>query len=48
MVDLVTGQINEIGECKKLANGMVITNMQLFYTMDARIEIFDFKNIADS
>ena len=28
---------NEIGYCKKLANDMVIQNMQLFFIIDARI-----------
>ena len=35
--------INEIGYCKKLANDMVIKNMPIFYTMDARIKLFEFK-----
>ena len=40
------GHINEIGYCKKLANDMVIKNMPIFYTMDARIKLIEFKKMV--
>ena len=40
------GQINEIGYWQKLANIMVIKNMQLFFIIDARMKLFEFKNIV--
>ena len=40
------GQINEIGYWQKLANIMVIKNMQLFFIIDARMKLIDFKNMV--
>ena len=48
MVDFDSVHINEIGYWQKLANIMVIKNMQLFYIIDARIVLIDFKNIGVS
>ena len=43
-----TEHINQIGYYKQFANDVRVKNMQLFHSMDARIVIFDFKNMADS
>ena len=48
MVVLHISQINAIDYYEKLANDVRVKNMQLFHSMDARIVIFDFKNMADS
>ena len=47
MVDLDTGQINEIGYYKKLANDAWIKNMQLVFVIDARIIQIKIKNEAN-
>ena len=39
---------NAIGYYRKLANMMVIKNVQLFYAISARIMLFDFKKEAMS
>ena len=37
---------NAIGYYRKLANMMVIKNVQLFYAISARIMLIEFKSIA--
>ena len=44
MVNFDSVHINEIGYWQKLANIMVIKNMQLFYIIDTRMKLFEFKN----
>ena len=38
---------NKIGYCRKFTNDMRNQNMQSFLRMDARIEIWESKNMAD-
>ena len=47
MVFYDTQHNNEIGYCRKFTNDVRNQNMQSFLRMDARIEIYESKNMAD-